>query len=174
MDTLQNEPTREFSRTSEDQCYIQRKDIDNNKKYKFITTSFNDLEKASTDLNFFGLHIKDQLFVPSDKMDSDSKLRYGVDGGVMTNLKVRHSFGQLPLPTMPSKYQTAHGATDKHHFYETQLNDKSCMPMDTHFHNRSFTIFDDAKGIETPNATYSVEKDLRCGISTRFTNVTQG
>ncbi|NBO98894.1 MAG: hypothetical protein EBU90_02030 [Proteobacteria bacterium] len=155
-----------MNKTSDDPCYLQRKDIDNEKKLKFITTSHRDLLEAKDQMNFFGLHTRDSLFVPSESVDHDSNLKQSE----MTNLKTRHGFGQLPVPTMPSKYQTAHGALETHplQLYETQINHKACKPTEDKFHNRFWYIFDDNQGIETPRAERSIESELRCGKPTRF------
>ncbi|NBU34029.1 hypothetical protein EB118_06340 [bacterium] len=156
-----------MNRTSDDQCYIQRKDIDNNKKLKFVTTSHRDLLDAKKEMNFFGIGIRDQLFVPEEAMDTSSDLR----NGTLTNFAVRQNLGQLPLPTLPSKYQTAHGALNDTDFqvYLWETDRKACKPKGTEHYLRSFGIFDDAQGIETPRAELSVENELRCGKSTRFT-----
>lgn len=165
---------REFNRTIDDPCAIQQRDDDNNKKLKFVTTNHVDLLEAKEKLNFYGMTIKDQLFVPSENMDEDSFLRYGKTGGVMTNPNIKNEFGQLPFPTMPSKYQTAHGNLELEDSLRLPLletNRQSCNPIDTMYHNRSFYIFDDKSGIETPKPVNSVEvTDFgpRGGINTRF------
>jgi hypothetical protein len=164
----------EFNRLSEDSCYIQSKDESNAKKLKFITTNHADLLDAKEKLNFFGMAIKDHLFVPSEQIDEDSSLRLGKTGGFSTQCKAKSDFGQLPLPTMPARYQLAHGdikVEDELRINPTAPNKQSCNPRDTEYFKRSFYIFDDNKGIETPNALKSVEtKDfgLRGGLNTRF------
>jgi hypothetical protein len=165
---------REFNRTIDDPCAIQQRAQDNNKKLKFVTTNHIDLLEAKEKLNFYGMTVRDQLFVPADNMDGDSFLRYGKTGGIITNPNIKNEFGQLPLPTVPSKYQTAHGNLEvedslRTPFFETNKN--SCNPRDIEFYKRSFGLFDDKSGIETPNALKSVETDAfgpRGGISTRF------
>lgn len=165
---------REFNRVIDDPCAIQQRNDDNNKRLKFMTTNHIDLLEAREKLNFYGMTVRDQLFVPGENMDSDSFLRYGKTGGIMTNPNIKNEFGQLPFPTMPSKYQTAHGNLEIEgnlRFSLTETNKQSCNPHDIQYHNRSFYIFDDRSGIETPNATKSVEsKEFgpRSGVSTRF------
>jgi hypothetical protein len=163
---------REFNKTIDDPCAIQQRNDDNNKKLKFITTNHRDLLDGKKDLNFFGMTLKDSLFVPADQIDRDSTLRLGEGGNVITKNNVRQGFGPLPMPTMPGRYQMYHGNVQTEDSMRNQLqaNRKSCNPRDTGYHNRSFYIFDDSKGIETPNATRSVEDGPRGGVSTRFFN----
>ena len=166
--------TRDFTRTIDDPCYMQQEQLDNSKKLKFITTNHIDLLEAKDKLNFYGMTIKDKLFVPSENMDSDSFLRYGKNGGIMTNCNVKNEYGQLPLPTVPSKYQLSHGDVDIEDSmrFLIESNRKSCHPIEKDFHNRSFYLFDDKLGIETPNPIKSIEAPElfgpRGGISSRF------
>lgn len=165
---------REFNRTIDDPCAIQQRTSDNNKKLKFVTTNHIDLLEAKEKLNFYGMTIRDQLFVPSEQMDGDSFLRYGKTGGIMTNPNIKNEFGQLPFPTIPAKYQTSHGNLEVEDTMRLPLfenNRNSCNPHDMEFHKRVFGIFDDRLGIETPNAVRSVQgHDFgpRGGVSTRF------
>jgi hypothetical protein len=165
---------REFNRTIDDPCAIQQRAEDNGKKLKFMTTNHIDLLEAREKLNFYGMTVRDQLFVPADNMDGDSFLRYGKTGGIMTNPNIKNEFGQLPFPTLPAKYQTAHGNFEVEDILRTPLvetNKNSCNPRDTEYYKRTFGLFDDKVGIETPNALKSVETDgfgPRGGISTRF------
>lgn len=160
----------EYNRTMDDPCAIVQRNNDNGKKLKFITTNHADLIQAKDSLNFFGMSIKDSLFVPSNKMDEDSSLRMGGKGGVMTNCNTVNSFGALPLPTAPSMYQLFHGDVEKEDAmrYNIESNRKSCIPTETTFFDRSFYIF---KGIEEPSPIKSVETSTfgpRGGASTRF------
>lgn len=164
---------REFNKTIDDPCAIQQRNNDNTKKLKYITTNHIDLLEAREKLNFYGIAIKDTLFVPGERMDEDSKLRLGEQGNILTNCNIRNEFGQLPFPTMPARYQLAHGDVDLEDSmrYFLEDNKKSCNPSDKQYYNRSFYIFDDKNGIETPNAVRSVETDdfgKRGGVSTRF------
>lgn len=167
--------TREFNKTIDDPCAIQQRNEDNNKKLKFVTTNHIDLLQAKEQLNFYGMTIRDKLFVPAEKMDEDSFLRYGKTGGIMTNPNIKNEFGQLPFSTLPAQYQTGHGnlnAKEDLRLSEYITNRNSCNPRDLKFHDRSFYIFDDTKGIETPNALLSIETPEfgpRGGMSTRFT-----
>lgn len=167
--------SRELNKTIYDPCETEQRGKENNKKLKYITTNHIDLLEAKDKLNFYGMTVRDQLFVPADNINSDSFLRYGKTGGVITNPNIKNVFGQLPLPTMPAKYQTAHGNVeieDKHiRMPLLEVNKQSCNPKESDFHNRSFYIFDDSQGIDTPNAVKSVEgKEFgpRGGINSRF------
>ena len=159
---------REFNKIRDDPCYIEQNNKDNMKKLKFITTNFRDLLDGKEALNFYGMTIKDKLFVPADKMDTYSMLRQGQTGNIITNCNIKNEYGQLPFPTMPAKYQLSHGDIDVENFLQNnnvEANRKTCNPSDNKFFERSFYIFD---GIETPNALKSVEQFNRAGITTRF------
>lgn len=166
-------PTSEFNRTIDDECAQKQRLDDNTKKLKFVTTNFRDLLDAKTELNYYGMTLKDKLFVPQEEMDRESKLKYGETGGIITNCKGKNDLGQLPLPTMPSRYQLFHGDVDiEDSMRNLSDNTKNaCIPRDSKFHDRFFYLFDDSKGIETPNATKSIETagfGPRGGVATRF------
>lgn len=161
---------REFNKTIDDPCAIQQRQNDNDKKLKFVTTNHVDLLEARNKYNFFGIGVRDQLFVPGEQIDQYSNLLNGVDGQMLTNCNVRNGFGQLPISTIPSRYNVAHGDIEKEdsmrNFYQVKKN--SCNPRDSKYHERSFYIFD---GIESPNALKSVEGNefgARGGVDTRF------
>lgn len=165
--------TREFNKTIDDPCAIQQRATDNTKKLKFITTNHRDLLDGRESMNFFGMTVKDQLFVPADKMDTYSMLRQGQSGNILTNCNVKNEFGQLPFPTLPSRYQLYHGDVDIEDGMRNQqtVNRNSCNPRESQLFKRHFYIFDDAAGVEEPNALNSVESKSfgpRGGISTRF------
>ena len=107
------------------------------------------------------------IYKLTNLMDDESKLKMGVSGGQLTNCRVRHELGELPLPTMPARYQLYHGDVSiedsMRNFVGT--NKKSCNPKDEQFYNRSFYTFE---GIEKPDAMKSVEYPFRCGISSRY------
>lgn len=166
----------EFNRTSDDECFIKSRNNENSKKLKFITTNHIDLLENKDKLNFFGYSIKDHLFVPGEKMDTYSNLLNGQNGGQLTNCNVRNGFGQFP---QMSNYrgQLFHGdVTIEDNLQKSTDNVKknACLPKGIDFHNKSFYIFDDNKGIETPNAIKSVEMPSngfalgRSGVSSRF------
>lgn len=168
---------RDFNRTKDDACAIQLKNSDNNKKLKFVTTNHKDLLEAKDKLNYYGMTIKDHLFVPSEEIDKDSFLRYGENGGVMTNCNVKNVFGQLPLPTMPSKFQTGHGnlnyvSEDMRFPQLPPINNRqSCNPREKEYQNRTFYIFNNKLGIEEPNPVRSIETanfGPRGGVNSRF------
>ena len=173
--SFQSVSSREMNKTMYDPCETEQRGKENNKKIKYITTNHIDLLDAKDKLNFYGMTVRDQLFVPANSINEDSFLRYGKTGGIITNSNVKNVFGQLPLPTMPAKYQTAHGNVeieDKHvRVPLLEVNKQSCNPKESNFHNRSFYIFDDSQGIDTPNAVKSVEtKEFgpRGGVNSRF------
>lgn len=164
---------REFNRTRDDPCAMQTRQNENDKKLKFVTTNFGDLLQARESYNFFGLGVRDQLFVPSEKVDTYSALRQGTEGNIITNCNVRHGFGQFPVPTMPARYQLSRGDVETEDTLRnyTETNSQPCNPRDITFHDRSFYIFDPATGVEIPNALKSVETqplEPRGGRSTRF------
>ena len=164
---FKNNKPREFNKLIDDGCDIAQRNYSNDKALKFVTTTHRDLLDAKSNMNYFGIDIKDQLFTPSNLMDDESKLKLGVTGGQLTNCKVRNEFGELPLPTMPSRYQLYHGDVDVEDSIRNYIeqNRKSCNPKDNEFYNRSFYSFN---GIEAPDATKSVENNIRCGVSTRY------
>lgn len=170
---FEKENYREYNKTSDDPCAIRQKDKANQKRLKFVTTNHADLLEAKDKLNFFGMTIKDKLFVPSDKIDIYSDLKNGKNGEILSNCNVKYGIGQLPIPTLPSRYQLSHGdiviEDSMRNFFDGLK--KSCNPKDTEYHNRSFYIFNDQYGIEKPDASKSVETkemDPRGGVSTRF------
>lgn len=174
---MSSNKARDFNRTRDDSCAIQRRNYDNDKKLKFITTNHIDLLEAKEKLNFYGMTIKDHLFVPSEEIDKDSFLRYGKDGGVMTNVNIKNIFGQLPLPTMPAKFQTGHGnlnyvSEDMRFPHLPSISNKqSCNPREAEYQQRTFYIFNDKLGIEEPKAVRSIETvdfGPRGGASSRF------
>jgi hypothetical protein len=166
----------EFNRLGEDLCYNQQKDKANQKKLKFITTNHVDLLEAKDKLNFFGIGIRDQLFVPGDRIDTYSSLLNGNSGQILTNCNVRNGFGQLPMSTTPYRGQVAHGDVVVEDSIRTNLEVKknSCLPRESSFYNRSFSIFDDKLNINTPQAIKSVETPQigfelgRNGVPSRF------
>jgi hypothetical protein len=166
----------EFNNLKDDNCYINQQNNDNNKKLKFITTNHIDLLENKEKLNFFGYSIKDQLFVPGDKIDTYSNLLNGQNGEQLTNCKIKNNFGQLPLI---SNYrgQLFHGDIDKEDYLQKtsdQVKKNACLPRDSNYQKRSFYIFNDKQGIETPAAINSVESQHngfslgRNGANTRF------
>jgi hypothetical protein len=171
-----NRKNNEFNRLNEDLCYNQQKDKSNQKKLKFVTTNHVDLLEAKEKLNFFGIGMRDQLFVPGDRIDTFSSLMNGQSGQILTNCNVRNGFGQLPLPTTPYRGQVSHGdvLVEDSIRNNVQVRKNSCLPRESDFHNRSFSIFDDNLDITTPQAIKSVETPQigfelgRSGVPSRF------
>jgi len=167
-------PSQELNRVIDDPCAIQQRGVDNAKKLKFITTNHIDLINARNELNFFGIGVRDQLFVPSDSVDTYSSLLNGDRGSIITNCNVKYGLGQLPVPTLPSRHQLYHGdvTVEDSMRNEYQSNRNACLPRETEFYNRHFYVFDPSKGIEVPDATKSVagpELGPRGGEPSRFT-----
>jgi len=168
----------EFNRLNEDLCYNQQKDDSNKKKLKFVTTNHIDLLEAKDKLNFFGIGVRDQLFVPSNQVDTYSSLLNGSVGQIMTNCNVKIGFGQLPPSTMPYRGQVAHGDVSIEDSIRNniEVRKNACLPRDNKFHDRSFAIFDDTLNIHTPQAIKSVETPQvgfqlgRNGLASRFVN----
>jgi hypothetical protein len=163
---------REFNKTIDDPCAIQQRGYDNTKKLKYITTNHVDLLEAKNKQNFYGMTIKDQLFVPSEQMNEYSQLILGEKGNIMTNCNVKNEYGQLPFPTMPSRYQLFHGdvVVEDSMRNKLQSNRKACNPKDSKYYERSFYIFDN-KTVEEPIPINSVESHdfgPRGGQGTRF------
>jgi|UniRef100_A0A6C0DXC5 hypothetical protein len=170
---------RENNRTLDDPCAIQQRDGDNGKKLKYMTSTFRELIEAKDNLNYFGMTMRDQLFVPSEKVDKYSEMLNGKSGNLLTQCNTRNGFGQLPFPTMPSKYQLSRGDVQIEDSMKNliEVNKNSCNPRDDDFYSRYFYIFDDKQGIDTPDALKSVEIDdfgKRGGINTRFTSLGAG
>lgn len=166
----------EFKKLNNDLCDNQRTQLLNGKKLKFITTNSEDLLDGRRDLNFFGMTAHDQSFIPSDTIDTYSNLLNGRDGGILTNERYKFSLGELPLPTAPYRGQLHHGNVVIEDNMRNYVNIKknACLPRDHNFELRSFAIFDNKKGIETPNALDSVQRPSngfilgQNGIPTRF------
>jgi hypothetical protein len=169
----QKDQTSGMTRLLYDPCEQQAQDVDNGKKLKFMTTNHIDLLNGATDYNFFSIGLKDQLFVPGEKVDTWSNL---LNGSIMTNCKVKNEYGQLPIQ-IGYHGQGYHGdvTTEDSIRNNGQVKKKSCLPVEDKFYNRSFTLFKEA-GIEVPKAIRSVETPEdgfnlgRNGISTRFTD----
>lgn len=166
----------EFNRLNEDLCYNQQKDQANNKKLKFVTTNHIDLLEAKDKLNFFGIGMRDQLFVPGENIDTYSSLLNGKDGQILTNCNVKNGFGQLPVPTTPYRGQLSRGDVLIEDSIRNNIEVKknACLPREADFYNRSFTIFNDKLDIQTPQAIKSVEGTQdgfelgRNGLPSRF------
>ncbi len=157
-----------MNRKQDDICKIQRDATDNVKKMKFMITNRIDLEKAALDKNYFAIGEKDGVFVPSEKIDTYSEL---VQQELIKS-REKNQFGQLPLPTLPPRYNVSRGDVDVEDGIRNILetNKNSCNPRESDFQQRVFTIFNDSIGIETPMAIKSVENYQRAGVSSRFEN----
>lgn len=168
--------SNEFNKLNSDACYINQRDMSNNKKLKFITTNHIDLIEGKDKLNFFGIGVSDTLFVPGEKIDDYSDLLNGKNGQILTNCKVKNGFGTLPISTTPYRGQLQHGDIEIEDSIRNniEIRKNACLPRESNFEKRSFAIFDDSKNILTPNPIRSVETpDIgfnlgRNGVATRF------
>jgi hypothetical protein len=151
-----------MNRTIDDPCAKQLDQLESNKKLKYITTNHKDLVDAKSKVNFFGMTVKDQLFVPAAGMDKDSSLRYSK----LTNPNVKYSLDAFPV-NVGYRGQLHRGDVETEMSLRSLWNRdlKSCQPREVQYYNRSFAIF--PKKVETPNATKSVESWRRGGECTR-------
>lgn len=162
-----------LNRLRDDKMTINQQGTDSLKKLKYYTTNTADMINAKDSYNMYGIDLKDGLFVPAKLIDNDSFLRANKKGN--TRQKGNYSNNSaLPFPTLPARYNVAHGDTtieDGIRQNPVEPNKNSTNPKDTAFYNRTFSIFNDKNGIETPNALRSVETrqdfGARGGINTR-------
>ena len=157
---------REFNHLIDDPCAIQQQANYYSKKLKYMTTNNIDLIEAKEQMNFYGMTLKDGLFVPADLINEESFLKRSD----LTNQKCKNEYGQLPLSTIPARYQTAHGNLDVGFEMRSpllEINKHSNTPVDTQFYNRVFYIFNAG---DTPKPENCVEKRelFRGGVSSRF------
>lgn len=160
------------TRLNSDDCYITSKNNDNSKKLKYFTTNHVDLLKARENYNFFGIAVKQDLFVPSSKIDTYSNLLNGQQGGSLTNCNLRSSFGQLPIQSS-FRGQVSHGdvVTEDRLQKNLEVKKNSCLRRDPDYINRQYQIFTNieipnaVKSVETPSVGYSLGRN---GIPTRF------
>jgi hypothetical protein len=164
-------PQRNLTRLQDDECEQQRRGSEDTTKLKYTTTNHLDLLEGH-EYNWFGIGLRDHLFVPSDNMDGDSSLRYAP----LTNCRVRDNYGQLPIPTLPSLHNAHAQDTDKESKMLWPLHDrgqKVCNPKDTEYFNRSFYIFpeeirESGELKHSPIRSVQTTNDYRQGLSTRF------
>lgn len=157
-------PTRNLTRLQDDECEQQRQAAEESTKLKYVTTNHLDLLEGH-EYNWFGIGLRDQIFVPQENMDGDSYLRYAP----LTNCRVRDSIGQLPIPTLPSLHNAHVQDTDKESNYLWPLHnrgEKTCNPREVDYYNRSFYLFPEMKHEAIKSVQTST--DYRQGISTRF------
>lgn len=152
-----------MSHLTDDPCYLQTKNNSNVTSYKYMTTSFDDLIKNKEIGNY---SIRHELTSPSDFIDIHSEL---LESKITNCLAYRGTDNQLPVSTIPAKYQLFHGTPEM----EDQLRakdlkqKKSCANVLFNKTARTFAIFDDVNGIETPEPVKAVEP-VRFAFSTRF------
>ncbi len=175
---------RELNRLGNDECTVQREGVEDSHKLKYITTNHRDLVDAADFLpngtikpkNYYGITVKNDLFVPAREIDRYNKLVNGQEGKVLSNLNVPHYGYEFPV-FVGYRGNVHRGPVNKEMELRSKLNEtkKTCNPKDTHYHeNRSFEIFNPEIGIQVPNGLDSVvakHPDFfgpRGGISTRF------
>jgi hypothetical protein len=171
---FENYKSSGMNKLIDDECHQQAHANDNKKKLKFITTNHIDLLEAKDKLNFFGIGIKDQLFVPGEKIDTYSGLLNGIDGGILTNYRIRNGLGELPIQ-IGFKGQGFHGdpVIEDQIRNNIEVKKNACLPRDTDFEKRSFYLFEN---LESPNPLKAVEQPQlgftmgRMGLATRFDN----
>jgi hypothetical protein len=166
--------SKAFDVLESDQIY--RDQLQSMEKLKFMTTSFKDLQDAKSEYNYHGIDIKGKLFVPSEDIQDETSLKYGMEGNSNTNYRVKTQLGQLPLPTMPSRYNKADGDTG----VENQLmrdtvtprDLKSAIPYECGLYNRTFNIFsNDMPSVSPVNGVEKYEQfGPRGGYPTRLDN----
>lgn len=171
---------REFNGLKSDPCELQREIKEDRKKLQYITTNHIDLLNGNLQspgaMSFFGIDFRDELFTPAKYIDQYSHLRTGGGGNILTNCNVRLGFGQLPIPTMPSRYQLKYGPPvleqNMRNFYVNKS--QACIPRDTELYKRHFEIFNPQVGVEIPDAQKSITDSKysffgpRGGVTTRF------
>lgn len=161
----------DLNRLRDDIGDINKKREDNLKKLKYYTTNNIDLINVDQTRDFYGLNLKDGLFVPTPKIiDESSQLTINKSGN--TSYRNKTTYGQLPLPTLPSQVHSAKGNTEiedslRHNFI---IHKKATNPKEVNSYSRTFSIFD-SELLEKPDNLKSVEnpRDFgpRGGINSR-------
>lgn len=159
----------DLNRLKDDKCYKDIKIKSDNHKLRYYTTSFSDLLDAQINKdNFFGLTIKNELFVPTSKIDIYSDLINGENGMKLTNQYTKRGTNtSYPLPTIPGKYQTAHGDIDiEDNLRMVNINkyQKSCITIECNHNERTFQLF--TENNFPVNAVADIK--FKVGVQTRF------
>jgi hypothetical protein len=158
----------EFNRLIDDSCYKTVKDCENVKTVKYITTSFNNLlDNQGLNGGFYGLSVKHELAVPSEKIDIYNSL---IRDTITNCQTMRGTDNALPLETIPAKYQLPFGNVEIEDELKngstTLRSKKTCLKtLDCNNQDRVFYIFD--KNILPPKPENGVEKQ-RFAFSSRF------
>jgi hypothetical protein len=159
----------DLNRLKDDDCYQVARNNSDGKKLRYYTTSFKDFLDAQTNKeNYFGLTIKNELFVPTSKIDTYSDLVNGTNGQMLTNQYTKRGTDtSYPLPTIPAKYQLAHGnieIEDNLRMVNNYKTQKSCLPIECNYNEKTFQIFE--KNSPPQNIAQNVK--LQVGVQTRF------
>ena len=156
----------ENTRSRDDDCYIKSREKSNYDRLKFRTTSFTDLIDAQKTGSYFGSTSRNALAVPADKIDTYSQLVNGVRGDYNSKCYTyRGTSNPLPLPTYPTKINTAHGNidTEDNNLRGNELREINPIRYVPEYQDRTFGIFE---GITKPSNV--VENTSRNGQQTRF------
>jgi hypothetical protein len=148
----------------DDTCAQELQNASNVQKLKYMTNNFRDLADAQKTSNFFGIAVKDHLFVPDHLVDRDSELRKSQ----LTNCNVKTSLGPLPV-NIGFRGQLWHGDSDTEMSIRGVWNRdaKPCKPKGIDFNERTFQLFPE-NVVDAPNPLLSVENWSRPGLPTRF------
>ena len=147
------------TRSNNDVCYRNNKDKSNYDRLKFSTTSFTDLIDAQQNNSYSG--------IPTDKIDMYSQLLNGVRSEYNTKCyQTRGTNNPLPLPTLPGKYNTAHGdiTVEDGNLRGNDIRQKNPLRYVPNNDERIFDIF--SENVIRPSNF--VEKTSRNGQQTRF------
>jgi hypothetical protein len=162
------QPMRSVNRISDDFCAINQQERESQKPLKFVTTSFKDFNDRN---ELRGIYFQDGFGVPGSKIDVSNRLH---NGQVNTTQNLPQSLPAFPLPTTGSKV-SGQGQGDTDVEFSLRGKDtngkKTCLPIDTIFHNRSFSIFDSlCRKPQNLKHTVQDSHGFRGGISTRNFN----
>jgi hypothetical protein len=162
------QPLRNVNRISDDFCAINQQERESQKPLKFVTTSFKDFNSKH---ELRGIYFHDGFGVPGSGIDVDSRLH---NGQINTNQNLPQSLPAFPLPTTGSKV-SGQGQGDTDVEFSLRGKDtngkKTCLPIDTVYHDRSFSIFDSlCRKPQNLKHTVQGSHGFRGGVSTRNFN----
>jgi len=148
----------EFTRQSDDACYLLQKDLGNAKRLKYMTTDTRDSQFVTEGkVNFFGMS---STVAAPFKQEVDTDMKFAK----LTNCGDRTALGPFPL-NGPSLGVIG---SDVRFFGEPSRERGACTPVITDYQERTFTPF---INIEVPDPMRSVyTSGPQSGISTRAQN----
>lgn len=175
---------REYTLLTEDSCYKKSKELNNERKLKYFTTSFNALKEQKEDGTLMGMRMKKTQNATGDNLDEYSEFIGKQERAQPSRCGGCRDITETREPYFNASYKGAQEQKERNFADETKLRDgdfetkkKACLPLDTEAYNRSFTIFVPEEGIETPNALDSVETPEngfalgRKGIPSRYFDI---